>query len=43
MKRSQITLCRSQVMRQLGGRVVSTAPDTISRTIINPVAVHDDL
>ncbi|HEX3600611.1 MAG TPA: TolC family protein [Lacipirellulaceae bacterium] len=35
----QITLCRSQVMRQLGGRVVSTAPDTISRTIINPVQV----
>ena len=35
----QITLCRSQVMRQLGGRIVSTAPDTISRTIINPVAV----
>ncbi|HEX4414083.1 MAG TPA: TolC family protein, partial [Lacipirellulaceae bacterium] len=35
----QITLCRSQVMRQLGGRVVSTAPDTISRTIVNPVAV----
>ena len=26
-------------MRQLGGRIVSTAPDTISRTIINPVAV----
>ncbi len=22
----QVTLCRSQVMRQLGGRVVSTAP-----------------
>lgn len=35
----QITLCRSQVMRQLGGRIVSTAPDTISRTIINPVNV----
>ena len=35
----QITLCRSQVMRQLGGRVVSTAPDTISRTIVNPVAI----
>lgn len=35
----QITLCRSQVMRQLGGRIVSTAPDTISRTIINPVSV----
>ena len=35
----QITLQRSQVMRQLGGRIVSTAPDTISRTIINPVAI----
>lgn len=35
----QITLCRSQVMRQLGGRVVSTAPETISRTLISPVAV----
>jgi outer membrane protein TolC len=35
----QITLARSQVMRQLGGRIVSTAPDTISRTIISPVAV----
>lgn len=35
----QITLCRSQVMRQLGGRVVSTAPDTISRTIVNPVSI----
>jgi outer membrane protein TolC len=35
----QITLARSQVMRQLGGRIVSTAPDTISRTIINPVAL----
>jgi outer membrane protein TolC len=35
----QITLCHSQVMRQLGGRIVSTAPDTISRTIISPVAV----
>src|SRR4051812_38468247 len=36
---TQITLCRSQVMRQLGGRIVSTAPDTISRTIISPVAI----
>ncbi len=35
----QITLSRSQVMRQLGGRIVSTAPDTISRTIVSPVAV----
>lgn len=33
----QIMLCRSQVMRQLGGRIVSTAPDTISRNIINAV------
>lgn len=35
----QITLCRSQVMRQLGGRVASTAPETISRTLVSPVAV----
>ena len=35
----QMTLARSQVMRQLGGRIVSTAPDTISRTIISPVAL----
>lgn len=35
----QITLCNSQVMRQLGGRVASTAPETISRTLISPVAV----
>jgi outer membrane protein TolC len=35
----QITLCRSQVMRQLGGRVVSTAPETIARTLVSPVAV----
>lgn len=35
----QITLCRSQVMRQLGGRVVSTAPETITRTLVSPVAV----
>lgn len=35
----QITLCRSQVMRQLGGRIISTAPETISRTIVNPVAI----
>ena len=39
----QITLCRSQVMRQLGGRIVSTAPDTISRTIINPVAIATEM
>ena len=36
---TQITLCRSQVMRQLGGRIVSTAPETISRTLVSPVAV----
>jgi outer membrane protein TolC len=35
----KITLCNSQVMRQLGGRIASTAPETISRTIISPVAV----
>jgi outer membrane protein TolC len=35
----EITLCNSQVMRQLGGRVQSTAPETISRTLISPVAV----
>jgi outer membrane protein TolC len=35
----RITLCNSQVMRQLGGRVQSTAPETISRTLISPVAV----
>jgi len=36
----QITLCRSQVMRQLGGRVTSFAPETISRTLVSPVAVQ---
>lgn len=35
----QITLCNSQVMRQLGGRVQSTAPETIARTLVSPVAV----
>ncbi|MEX2091774.1 MAG: TolC family protein [Pirellulales bacterium] len=34
-----ITLCNSQVMRQLGARVQSFAPETISRTLISPVAV----
>ena len=34
-----ITLCNSQVMRQLGGRIVSSAPETISRTLVSPVAV----
>ena len=35
----RITLCNSQVMRQLGARVQSFAPETISRTLISPVAV----
>jgi outer membrane protein TolC len=35
----QTTLCNSQVMRQLGGRVASNAPETISRTLTSPVAV----
>ena len=35
----KITLCNSQVMRQLGVRIQSTAPETISRTLISPVAV----
>jgi outer membrane protein TolC len=35
----RITLCNSQVMRQLGVRVASTAPETISRTVVSPVAV----
>ncbi|MEX0611725.1 MAG: TolC family protein, partial [Pirellulales bacterium] len=35
----RITLCNSQVMRQLGGRIASTAPETISRTLVSPVAV----
>lgn len=34
-----ITLCNSQVMRQLGARVASNAPETISRTLVSPVAV----
>jgi outer membrane protein TolC len=34
-----ITLCNSQVMRQLGARVQSLAPETISRTLVSPVAV----
>lgn len=36
---TRITLCNSQVMRQLGGRVQTNAPDTISRTIVNAAAV----
>src|SRR3990172_6611202 len=35
----RITLCNSQVMRQLGVRVQSFAPETISRTLVSPVAV----
>src|SRR3990172_8253731 len=35
----RITLCNSQVMRQLGARVQSFAPETISRTLVSPVAV----
>ncbi len=36
---TRITLCNSNVMRQLGGRVATNAPDTISRTIVNAAAV----
>ncbi|MEN1678254.1 MAG: TolC family protein [Planctomycetota bacterium] len=36
---TRITLCNSQVMRQLGGTVAESAPETISRTIINNVNV----
>ena len=36
---TRITLCNSQVMRQLGGRVATNAPDTISRTIINSSSI----
>lgn len=36
----QITLCRSQVMRQLGARIASAAPNTISQTVINPAALQ---
>ncbi|MEM6330618.1 MAG: TolC family protein [Planctomycetota bacterium] len=36
---TRITLCNSQVMRQLGGTVAESAPETISRTLINSVAV----
>ena len=35
----RITLCNSQVMRQIGVRLQSTAPETISRTLISPVSV----
>jgi len=36
---TRITLCNSNVMRQLGGTVAESAPETISRTLINSVAV----
>ena len=36
---TRITLCNSNVMRQLGGRVVTNAPDTISRTLVNSSAI----
>lgn len=36
---TRITLCNSQVMRQLGGRVAINAPETISRNLINSAAV----
>ncbi|MCO6042630.1 TolC family protein [Aeoliella sp. ICT_H6.2] len=36
---TRITMCNSQVMRQLGGRVATSAPDTISRTIVNAAQV----
>jgi outer membrane protein TolC len=36
---TRITLCNSQVMRQIGGRVASNAPETLSRTIVNSAAV----
>ncbi|MEX0936436.1 MAG: TolC family protein [Pirellulales bacterium] len=32
------TLANSEMMRKLGGRIAGTAPDEISRTIINPFA-----
>ncbi len=36
---TRITLCNSQVMRQLGGRIASNAPETLSRTIVNSASV----
>jgi outer membrane protein TolC len=35
----RITLCNSQVLRQVGVRIQSTVPETISRTLISPVAI----
>ncbi|TWT88965.1 Outer membrane efflux protein [Pseudobythopirellula maris] len=37
---TRITLCNSQVMRQLGGTVVENAPETISRTLVSSVSVN---
>jgi outer membrane protein TolC len=37
---TKITLCNSQVMRQVGARVSSLQPETVSRTLISPVAVQ---
>ena len=43
----QITLCNSQVMRQLGGQspslVSARVPETISRTLVSPVRRDDDV
>src|SRR5690606_14456803 len=36
---TRITLMNSQVMRQLGGRIQTNAPETISRNIVNSAAV----
>ncbi len=36
---TRITLTNSQVMRQLGGTVAESAPETLSRNLINSVAV----
>ncbi|MEM1303477.1 MAG: TolC family protein, partial [Planctomycetota bacterium] len=36
---TRITLCNSNVMRQIGGVVAESAPETISRTLISSVAV----
>ncbi|MGL4513306.1 MAG: TolC family protein [Lacipirellulaceae bacterium] len=37
---TRITLANSQVMRQLGGQVQESAPETISRNLINSAAVQ---
>jgi outer membrane protein TolC len=36
---TRITLCNSNVMRQLGGRVLSSAPETLTRNLINSAAL----